>query len=37
MVDGKQTIFPFEYHEVLEGNKTSENIKLLPGDEIVVP
>jgi polysaccharide export outer membrane protein len=37
IVDGKQTQFPFEYHEVLEGNKTSENIKLLPGDEIVVP
>jgi polysaccharide export outer membrane protein len=37
MINGKQTEFPFEYHEVLEGNKTSENIKLLPGDEIVVP
>jgi polysaccharide export outer membrane protein len=37
MINGKQTEFPFEYREVLEGNKTSENITLLPGDEIVVP
>ena len=36
-INGKQTEFPFEYREVLEGNKTSENITLLPGDEIVVP
>jgi len=37
MVNGKQIEFPFEYREVLEGNKTSQNITLLPGDEIVVP
>jgi polysaccharide export outer membrane protein len=36
-INGKQTEFPFEYREVLEGHKTSENITLLPGDEIVVP
>jgi polysaccharide biosynthesis/export protein len=36
-INGKQTEFPFEYREVLEGNKTSQNIKLMPGDEIVVP
>jgi polysaccharide biosynthesis/export protein len=36
-VDGKQSEFPFEYREVLDGSKSSENIKLIPGDEIVVP
>lgn len=36
-VNGKQSEFPFEYGDVLNGSKSSENIKLLPGDEIVVP
>ncbi|MGB6199962.1 MAG: polysaccharide biosynthesis/export family protein [Candidatus Acidiferrales bacterium] len=37
MVNGKQTEFPFQYKEVLAGSKASQNIKLIPGDEIVVP
>jgi hypothetical protein len=37
MVNGHQIVFPFEYHDVLDGKKISENITLLPGDEIVVP
>jgi polysaccharide export outer membrane protein len=36
-VDGKQNEFPFEYKAVLDGSKSSENIKLMPGDEVVVP
>jgi polysaccharide biosynthesis/export protein len=36
-LNGKQTEFPFEYKDVLGGAKSSENIKLIPGDEIVVP
>jgi hypothetical protein len=28
---------PFEYKAVLDGSKSSENIMLIPGDEIVVP
>jgi len=37
IVDGKQTELPFDYHAVLKGSKSSENILLLPGDTIVVP
>jgi len=37
IVDGKQTELPFDYHAVLKGAKSSENILLLPGDTIVVP
>jgi len=36
-VNGHQTQFPFDYHQVLNGSKASENIEILPGDEIVVP
>jgi polysaccharide export outer membrane protein len=36
-INGKQTEFPFDYRKVLEGNNSAENIKLLAGDEIVVP
>lgn len=36
-VDGRQEKFPFNYKEVLKGNKTQENIVLMPGDTIVVP
>jgi polysaccharide export outer membrane protein len=36
-IDGKQSELPFEYKDVLDGSKSSENIKLIPGDEIVVP
>ncbi len=37
VADGKQTELPFDYHAVLKGSKSSENILLLPGDTIVVP
>ena len=36
-VDGKQTELPFDYHAVLKGTKSSENILLEPGDTIIVP
>ena len=36
-VNGKQTELPFDYHAVLKGTKSSENILLQPGDTIVVP
>ncbi|MGD0842202.1 MAG: polysaccharide biosynthesis/export family protein [Candidatus Acidiferrales bacterium] len=36
-VNGHETQFPFDYHEVLKGSKPAENIQLLAGDEIVVP
>jgi len=36
-VNGHETQFPFDYHQVLKGTKSEENIQLLPGDEIVVP
>jgi len=36
-VDGKQVELPFDYHAVLKGTKSSENILLNPGDTIVVP
>jgi polysaccharide export outer membrane protein len=35
--NGKQSEMPFEYKAVLDGSKSSENIMLIPGDEIVVP
>jgi polysaccharide export outer membrane protein len=35
--NGKQNEMPFEYDRVLDGSKSSENIMLIPGDEIVVP
>ena len=36
-VGGKQTELPFDYHAVLKGTKSSENILLEPGDTIIVP
>jgi len=30
-------IFPFEYDEVIEGNRLEQNIRLLRGDVVVVP
>jgi polysaccharide biosynthesis/export protein len=36
-VNGKQLEFPFNYRDVLKGEKTEQNIKLEPGDMIVVP
>jgi len=36
-VNGRQEKFPFNYKDVLKGEKSQENILLLPGDTIVVP
>lgn len=36
-IHGKQFELPFDYRAVLKGEKTNENIKLEPGDMIVVP
>jgi polysaccharide export outer membrane protein len=35
--DGKQVELPFNYREVLNGDKPEQNISLEPGDTIVVP
>jgi polysaccharide export outer membrane protein len=35
--DGKQIELPFNYREVLKGDNPDQNIKLEPGDTIVVP
>jgi polysaccharide biosynthesis/export protein len=35
--DGKQIEIPFNYREVLKGDNSGQNIKLEPGDTIVVP
>ena len=37
MVNGKQTELPFNYREVLKGEKSGQNVTLEPGDTIVVP
>jgi len=37
MRDGKQVELPFNYREVLKGDKPEQNIDLEPGDTIVVP
>ncbi len=37
MVDGKHTELPFNYREVLKGDNPEQNIKLEPGDTVVVP
>jgi polysaccharide export outer membrane protein len=36
-LNGKQIAYPFNYREVLKGEKSEQNIKLEPGDMIVVP
>jgi polysaccharide biosynthesis/export protein len=36
-VDGKQQRFPFNYKEVIKGEKAEQNILLRPGDTVVVP
>jgi polysaccharide export outer membrane protein len=36
-VNGKQTELPFNYRDVVKGEKSDQNIKLQPGDPIVVP
>jgi polysaccharide biosynthesis/export protein len=37
MRNGKQVEIPFNYREVLKGDNSEQNIKLEPGDTIVVP
>jgi len=37
MRNGKQLEIPFNYREVLKGDNSEQNIKLEPGDTIVVP
>jgi polysaccharide export outer membrane protein len=37
MRDGKHVELPFNYREVLKGDKPEQNINLEPGDTIVVP
>lgn len=37
VVDGKHVELPFNYREVLKGDNPDQNIKLEPGDTIVVP
>ena len=36
-VNGKQTKFPFNYKDVINGKNTDQNVALKPGDTIVVP
>lgn len=36
-VNGKRTEMPFNYREVLNGGNDDQNIKLEPGDTVVVP
>jgi hypothetical protein len=35
--DGKQSIFEFNYQELLKKRYLSQNIELAPGDTVVVP
>jgi len=37
LVSGKHTELPFNYREVLKGDNPDQNIKLEPGDTVVVP
>jgi len=37
LVNGKQVELPFNYREVLKGDNQDQNIKLLPGDTVIVP
>jgi polysaccharide biosynthesis/export protein len=37
LVNGKHTEIPFNYREVLKGDNPDQNIKLEPGDTVVVP
>jgi len=34
---GKQYQMPFNYDEVIRGDKTEQNIQLLPGDTVIIP
>jgi polysaccharide biosynthesis/export protein len=35
--DGKHVELPFNYRDVLRGDNPEQNIKLEPGDTVVVP
>jgi polysaccharide export outer membrane protein len=35
--NGRQTRFPFNYQQVIRGQRVEQNITLQPGDTIVVP
>jgi len=37
MANGKQENLPFNYRDVLKGDNPSQNIKLQPGDTVIVP
>jgi polysaccharide export outer membrane protein len=37
LLNGKQVEIPFNYREVLKGDNSGQNVKLEPGDTIVVP
>lgn len=37
MVNGKQVELPFNYREVLKGDNQDQNIKLQPGDTVIIP
>ncbi len=37
LVDGKHVELPFNYRDVLKGDNPEQNIKLEPGDTVVVP
>jgi polysaccharide export outer membrane protein len=37
LINGKHTELPFNYREVLKGDNPDQNIKLEPGDTVVVP
>ena len=37
LVNGKQVEMPFNYRDVLRGDNPNQNIKLEPGDTVVVP
>jgi polysaccharide export outer membrane protein len=37
MADGKHVNLPFNYREVLKGDNPDQNIKLQPGDTVVIP
>jgi polysaccharide biosynthesis/export protein len=37
LINGKQVELPFNYRDVLKGDNQDQNIKLLPGDTVIVP
>ena len=37
VVNGRQARLPFDYEAVLRGQKAEQNLRLQPGDTVVVP